>query len=62
MIAIPGWNVVERVLEQPRVVRGERAGEAVLQALDAKAEPNFSPKQVEGWVKGLDQLCRDVVD
>jgi len=62
VIAVPGWNVVERVLGQPRVVRGERAGEAVLQALDFKAETRFSQRQVECWVQALDQICRDVED
>jgi hypothetical protein len=60
VIAIPGWNVVEKVLAQPRVVTGRGAGDAVLQALDANAEARFSKSQVERLAAALDALCRDV--
>ena len=60
VVAIPGWNVVERVRDQPRVVRGERAGDAVLYCLDTSSEPRFTAKQVAAWVTALDERCRDV--
>lgn len=60
VVAIPGWKVVERVLDQPRVVSGQGAGDAVVQSLDMKSEPRFNSKQVAAWVTALDQLCRDV--
>jgi hypothetical protein len=60
VVAIPGWNVVERVLGQPRVVKGEGAGDAVLQALNTKGEPRFTRDQVSRLVAAMDALCRDV--
>lgn len=60
VVAIPGWNVVERVRDQPRVVRGECAGDAVLYCLDIKSEPRFTSKQVAAWVTALGDRCRDV--
>jgi hypothetical protein len=60
VVAIPGWNVVERVRDQPRVVRGECAGDAVLYCLDFKSEPRFTSKQVAAWVTALGDRCRDV--
>ena len=60
VVAIPGWKVDERVLSQPRVVRGTGAGDAVVQSLDMKAETRFTSKHVDAWVAALDHLCRDV--
>jgi len=60
VIAIPGWNVVEKALGQPRVVTGKGAGDAVLQSLDAGAEPRLSKPQVERVSALLETLCRDV--
>ena len=60
VVAIPGWNVIERVLGQPRVVTGYGAGQAVVQSLAMNSEPSFNAKQVSAWVSELDQLCRDV--
>lgn len=60
VIAIPGWNVIERVLSQPRVVSGQGAGSAVLKSLEINSEPSFKSKQVDAWFAALDQLCRDV--
>lgn len=60
VVAIPGWNVVERVLGQPRVVRGEKAGDAVLQAIGADGEARFTRDQVKRLVAAMDALCRDV--
>lgn len=60
VIAIPGWNVVEKVLGQPRVVKGKGAGDAVLQALEASADAGWSPTQIEKVCIALESLCRDV--
>lgn len=60
VIAIPGWNVVEKVLGQPRVVNGKGAGDAVLQALGVGSEPRFTRSQVERLIAALETLCRDV--
>lgn len=40
--------------------RGEKAGDAVLQALGAEAEARFSRDQVKRLVEAMDALCRDV--
>jgi hypothetical protein len=60
VVAIPGWKVDEKVLGQPRVVKGEGAGDAVLQALGTKMEPRFTSDQVKRLVAAMDALCRDV--
>ncbi len=60
VIAIPGWNVVEKALGQPRVVSGKGAGDAVLQALDANGNHRLSPAEIDLVSVALETLCRDV--
>lgn len=60
VIAIPGWNVVEKVLGQPRVVSGKGAGDAVLQTFDANADSKMSQAQIKRICLALEALCRDV--
>lgn len=60
VIAIPGWNVEEAVLGQPRVVSGKGAGDAVVQALGADNATTFSTDQRNRICLALEALCRDV--
>lgn len=60
VIAIPGWNVEETVLGQPRVVSGKGAGDAVVQALGADNATTLSTDQRNRICLALEALCRDV--
>jgi hypothetical protein len=60
VIAIPGWNVDEKVLTQPRVVSGKGAAKAVWSCFDLTVQASLLPSQVKKITSVLDELCRDV--
>jgi hypothetical protein len=62
VVAIPGWDVREKVLTVPRVVRGSGVADAVLHAIQASRPALLSPAQIRDVSAALERLCRDVKD
>tara|TARA_R110002096_G_scaffold26518_15_gene81806 strand:+ start:550 stop:1479 length:930 start_codon:yes stop_codon:yes gene_type:complete len=60
VVAIPGWNVVEKKLGQPRVVSGKGISDAVQQAVNADESPKLTVTKVESIYETLAARCRDV--